>query len=74
MLVGDGVVEDAGVDELEQILGGEVRRRVDDLPSEVVNLLKYMEETVKCPVVLASVGPGREETLEILQIGAKLVL
>jgi adenylosuccinate synthase len=37
-----------------------------DLPKEVVNLLKYMENAVDCPVVLASVGPGREETLEIL--------
>jgi adenylosuccinate synthase len=42
------------------------KSQLDELPEEVLNLLKYIEKAVDCPVYLASIGPGREETLEIV--------
>ncbi len=39
--------------------------RSEDLPPEASALLRQIEEYTGCPVQLASVGPGREETIEI---------
>ena len=40
-------------------------RALDDLNPSARRLLDFIAEVTGCPVVLASVGPGREETLEI---------
>ncbi len=40
-------------------------RTLDDLNPSARRLLAFITEVTGCPVVLASVGPGREETLEI---------
>jgi adenylosuccinate synthase len=38
-------------------------RRFDDLPENAVNYLKRVEELVKTPIDIVSVGPGRNETI-----------
>lgn len=38
---------------------------IEDLPLEARNLLDTIADHVDCPVYLASVGPGREQTLEV---------
>ena len=40
-------------------------RTMADLPENVRKLLGFIEVHVGCPVVLASVGPDREATLEL---------
>jgi adenylosuccinate synthase len=38
-------------------------RRFDDLPANVRNYLKRVEELSGVPVMIISVGPGREQTI-----------
>ncbi|MCM0605204.1 MAG: adenylosuccinate synthase [Xanthomonadaceae bacterium] len=38
---------------------------ISELPEEMRNYVKFIEDFLKTPVVLLSTGPGREETLEI---------
>ncbi len=38
-------------------------RSVSDLPSTLQSYIHYLEKALKVPVILMSVGPGREETL-----------
>jgi len=38
-------------------------RRFDDLPENAVNYLKRVEELLKTPIDIVSVGPGRNETI-----------
>lgn len=38
-------------------------RRFDDLPEKAVHYLKRIEELVKTPIDIVSVGPGRNETI-----------
>jgi adenylosuccinate synthase len=40
-------------------------KSVDDLPVELRNYMRFIEEFLKTPIVLMSTGPGREETLVI---------
>ncbi|GAB4276335.1 MAG: adenylosuccinate synthase [Deferrisomatales bacterium] len=40
-------------------------RALQDLPANARRFLEFVEERVGCPVVLVSVGPGREETIEL---------
>jgi len=40
-------------------------RTLDDLHPNARRLLDFVAEHTGCPVVLASVGPGREETIEV---------
>jgi adenylosuccinate synthase len=40
-------------------------RRVEDLPQELRDYMKFVEAHLGVPIVLMSVGPGREETLVI---------
>jgi adenylosuccinate synthase len=40
-------------------------RSLDDLPANVRGLLDFVSGATGCPVVLASVGPGRDETVEV---------
>ena len=40
-------------------------RRFEDLPPAAVSYVKYIEEAVGCPIKYVSVGPGREDYLEI---------
>ncbi|PLX40626.1 MAG: adenylosuccinate synthase [Deltaproteobacteria bacterium] len=40
-------------------------RELGELPPNAVKLLEKMEEYTGCPVVMVSVGPGREETVEV---------
>ncbi len=39
-------------------------RRPQDLPSNARRYLEYVERATGCPVILASVGPDREQTVE----------
>lgn len=41
-------------------------QKVSDLPKELTSYIKYIENALHVPVVLLSTGPGREETLQIL--------
>ncbi len=41
-------------------------RTLDDLPADARRFLDFVADATGCPVVLASVGPGREQTVEIL--------
>jgi adenylosuccinate synthase len=41
-------------------------KALDDLPTNARRLLEYIADATGSPVVLVSVGPGREETIEIL--------
>ncbi|MDW7710524.1 MAG: adenylosuccinate synthase [Deferrisomatales bacterium] len=41
-------------------------KALDDLPPNARRLLDYVADATGCPVVLVSVGPGREETVEVL--------
>ncbi len=38
-------------------------RELEDLPGELTEYLKYVENFLKIPIILMSTGPGREETL-----------
>lgn len=40
-------------------------RSIRDLPEELRNYMKFIEDFLKTPIVLMSIGPGREETLVI---------
>lgn len=40
-------------------------RSMRDLPEELRNYMKFIEDFLKTPIVLMSTGPGREETLVI---------
>ncbi len=40
-------------------------RTLDDLPSNARRLLDFVEAATACPIVLVSVGPGREDTVEL---------
>lgn len=40
-------------------------KKVDDLPIELQNYMKFIEEFLQIPILLMSTGPGREETLII---------
>ncbi len=36
---------------------------IDDLPAEFLDYIKYIEETVECPISVVSVGPDRAQTI-----------
>ncbi|MCK5846386.1 MAG: adenylosuccinate synthase [Bacteroidales bacterium] len=36
---------------------------MDDLPAELIDYIKYIEETVECPISVVSVGPDRSQTI-----------
>lgn len=40
-------------------------RRFEDLPEKARQYVKRLEELVGCPIVLVSIGPGRDETITI---------
>jgi len=40
-------------------------RNMEDLPKNAINYLKRIEELIETPIVIVSVGPGREETIVI---------
>ena len=37
----------------------------DDFPKEMVNYINYLEEELKVPITIISVGPDREQTIEL---------
>lgn len=43
-------------------------KKREDLPRELQDYLKFIEDYVDCPIVMVSTGPGREETLELRPI------
>ena len=40
-------------------------RKTEDLPSEALAYIKYVEKAVNCPIKYVSVGPAREDYIEI---------
>jgi adenylosuccinate synthase len=40
-------------------------RKIEDLPRELLHYMKFIEGYLGVPIVLMSIGPGREETLEV---------
>jgi adenylosuccinate synthase len=39
--------------------------KISDLPKEAQEYLKYIEKELKIPFSLVSIGPGRNETIEV---------
>jgi len=43
-----------------------VIRKIEDLPENARNYLKRIEELIETPIDIISIGPGREETIVII--------
>ena len=40
-------------------------RKIEDLPQEAIAYIKYVEQAVKCPIKYVSVGPARDDYIEV---------
>jgi adenylosuccinate synthase len=40
-------------------------KKIDDLPKKAVDYVKFIEKKLNIPVSLISIGPGRNETIEV---------
>jgi adenylosuccinate synthase len=38
---------------------------ISDLPKEAKDYLQFIEENLKIPIGIVSIGPGRKETIEL---------